>query len=150
VNRTVAAIFISLGGCLCGSVVGFILAWWIYADDLPEGDYPSIFPDQTADGVLIGGLVGLVVPPLFYLFITPPDDEVPGREPAPHQAHQPRTPASTLDAQSLVWAIVFAAFIFFGMVATEFSTVAALVVAAIAGLVVFLFVRMRGDDHVDR
>jgi hypothetical protein len=60
------------------------------------------------------------------------------------------TPAARRDADSLLWGLGFAALVFVGLLATDFSKVVAIVGALLAGVVAFLFVRLRGDDHLDR
>jgi hypothetical protein len=148
-GTAVACVVICLASLFFGGLFGLILSWWIYADDIPETDYPSVFPDQTTAGSEIGASVGLAVG-LFASVMLIRDARRPGQ-----QAMQPRpepvtrqavAPSSSREPQSFVWALVFGTFIFLGGVAIEFSTLTALVVALLAGCGVYLLVRWRGGD----
>jgi hypothetical protein len=57
-----------------------------------------------------------------------------------------RAPSTDRGVQSFVWAVVFFLFLYLGMVAIAVSKSTALIVSLVAGFVVFLFVRTRGDD----
>ena len=57
-----------------------------------------------------------------------------------------RMPSIDRGVQSFIWAVVIFLFLYFGMVAIAVTKGTALVVSLVAGFLVFLFVRTRGDD----
>lgn len=61
-----------------------------------------------------------------------------------------RMPSIDRGVQSFVWAVVFFLFLYFGMVLIAVSKATALVLALVAGFLVFLFVRTRGGDDDPR
>jgi hypothetical protein len=61
-----------------------------------------------------------------------------------------RVPSIDRGVQSFIWAVVFFLFLYFGMVAIEVAKGTALVIALVAGFLVFLFVRTRGEDPLDK
>jgi hypothetical protein len=61
-----------------------------------------------------------------------------------------RLPALSHGVTSFVWAIVLAVFIWAGGMSVGMSRATAVVVAAVAGCAIFLFVRIYGDDDPRR
>jgi len=59
-------------------------------------------------------------------------------------------PAFSHGVASLVWAIVFAAYILFGGIAAGFSTADSFIAAVVAGAGIFLYVRVYGEDEPRR
>ena len=57
-----------------------------------------------------------------------------------------RMPSIDRGVQSFIWAVVIFLFLYFGMVAIAITKGTALVVSLVAGFLVFLVVRTRGDD----
>ena len=57
-----------------------------------------------------------------------------------------RMPSIDRGVQSFIWAVVFFLFLYLGMVAIAISKGTAFVLALVAGFLVFLLVRTRGDD----
>jgi hypothetical protein len=55
-------------------------------------------------------------------------------------------PSIDRGVQSFIWAVVFFLFLYFGMLAIAVSKGTAFVLSLVAGFLVFLFVRTRGDD----
>ena len=55
-----------------------------------------------------------------------------------------RPPSIDRGVQSFVWALVFFLVIYFGMVAVAVAKGTAIVLALVAGFLIFLFVRTRG------
>jgi hypothetical protein len=145
-------ILTAVAGFVLGSMVGFVLAWWIYAYDLPEGNYPGIFPDQTSEGSWIGGLIGLVGALGLRAYHTRHDrhtsSSLPTRRRLPQ--HPAQRTLSTRDAEGIAWALLFALFVGIGMSVIDFSPPVALVSALATGVLTFLFVHKGGDDHADR
>jgi hypothetical protein len=65
--------------------------------------------------------------------------------------HRPvRLPAFSHGVTSFLWALVFALFICFGGMSVGMSRATAVVVAAVAGCAIFLFVRIYGEDDPRR
>ena len=58
-----------------------------------------------------------------------------------------RMPSIDKGVQSFIWALVFFLYLFFGMKAIGVEGAVALVISLIAGFLIFLFVRTRGDDR---
>jgi hypothetical protein len=61
-----------------------------------------------------------------------------------------RMPSIDRGVQSFLWAVVFFLFLYFGMVAIAVSKGTAFVLSLVAGFLVFLLVRTRGGDPVER
>ena len=57
-----------------------------------------------------------------------------------------RMPSIDRGVQSFIWAVVFFLVLYFGMLAIAVSKGTAFVLSLVAGFLVFLFVRTRGDD----
>ncbi len=57
-----------------------------------------------------------------------------------------RMPSIDRGVQSFIWAVVFFLFLYLGMLAVQVSKGTALVLSLVAGFVVFLIVRTRGED----
>jgi purine-cytosine permease-like protein len=57
-----------------------------------------------------------------------------------------RMPSIDRGVQSFIWAVVFFLVLYFGMLAIAISKGTAFVLSLVAGFLVFLFVRTRGDD----
>ena len=55
-------------------------------------------------------------------------------------------PSIDRGVQSFIWAVVFFLFLYFGMLAIAISKGTAFVLSLVAGFLVFVFVRTRGDD----
>ena len=58
-----------------------------------------------------------------------------------------RAPSIDKGVQSFVWALVFFLYLFFGMAAIGVDGAVALVSSLVAGFLIFLFVRTRGDER---
>jgi purine-cytosine permease-like protein len=56
-----------------------------------------------------------------------------------------RMPSIDKGVQSFIWAVVFFLYIFFGMKSIGIDGATSLIVALVAGFLIFLFVRTRGD-----
>lgn len=56
-----------------------------------------------------------------------------------------RTPSTAKGVQSFIWAVVFFLFLFFGMKSIGIDGATALALSLVAGFVIFLLVRTRGD-----
>ena len=52
--------------------------------------------------------------------------------------------------QSFIWAVVFFLFLYFGMLAIAISKGTAFVLSLVLSFLIFLFVRTRGDEPVER
>jgi hypothetical protein len=59
-------------------------------------------------------------------------------------------PSIDRGVQSFLWAVVFFLFLYFGMLAIAVTKGTAFVLSLVAGFLVFLVVRTRGTDPVDR
>jgi purine-cytosine permease-like protein len=57
-----------------------------------------------------------------------------------------RMPSIDRGVQSFIWAVVFFLVLYFGMLAIAISKGTAFLLSLVAGFLVFLFVRTRGDD----
>jgi hypothetical protein len=55
-------------------------------------------------------------------------------------------PSIDRGVQSFIWAVVFFLVLYFGMLAIAISKGTAFVLSLVAGFLVFVFVRTRGDD----
>jgi hypothetical protein len=61
-----------------------------------------------------------------------------------------RMPSIDRGVQSFLWAVVFFLFLYFGMLAIAIAKGTAFVLSLVAGFLVFLVVRTRGTDPVER
>ena len=61
-----------------------------------------------------------------------------------------RPPSVDHGVQSFIWAVVFFLFLWFGMLAVGVSGGAAFMLALICGALIFLFVRVFGEDELAR
>ena len=61
-----------------------------------------------------------------------------------------RPPSVDHGVQSFIWAVVFFLFLWFGMLAVGVSGGAAFMLALICGVLIFLFVRVLGEDELAR
>jgi glycerol uptake facilitator-like aquaporin len=61
-----------------------------------------------------------------------------------------RAPSIDHGVQSFIWAVVFFLFLWFGMLAVGVSRPAAFVLALVLGLLIFLFIRIFGEDELAR
>ena len=61
-----------------------------------------------------------------------------------------RPPSVDHGVQSFLWAVVFFLFLWFGMLAVGVSGGAAFMLALICGALIFLFVRVFGEDELAR
>jgi hypothetical protein len=61
-----------------------------------------------------------------------------------------RPPSVDHGVQSFIWAVVFFLFLWFGMLAVGVSGGAAFMLALICGALIFLFVRVFGEDDLAR
>ena len=61
-----------------------------------------------------------------------------------------RPPSVDHGVQSFIWAVVFFLFLWFGMLAIGVSGGAAFMLALICGALIFLFVRVLGEDELAR
>lgn len=64
--------------------------------------------------------------------------------------HMPRPPSIDHGVISLIWAVVFGAFIYFGSLAVGVSSGTAFIFSAVAAFAIFLFVRVFGEDTPPR
>jgi hypothetical protein len=58
-----------------------------------------------------------------------------------------RRPSISHGVTSLLWALLFAVFIWFGGQGVGFSSAFSFIVACVAGFLIFLFVRVYGEDE---
>ena len=61
-----------------------------------------------------------------------------------------RPPSVDHGVQSFLWAVVFFLFLWFGMLAVGVSGGAAFLLALICGALIFLFIRIFGEDELAR
>ena len=61
-----------------------------------------------------------------------------------------RMPSIDRGVQSFLWAVVFFLFLYFGMLAIAISKGTAFVLSLVLSFLIFLFVRTRGDEPVER
>jgi hypothetical protein len=61
-----------------------------------------------------------------------------------------RMPSIDRGVQSFLWAAVFFLFLYFGMLAIAISKATAFVLSLVASFLIFLIVRTRGSDPVER
>jgi hypothetical protein len=59
-------------------------------------------------------------------------------------------PSIDRGVQSFIWAVVFFLFLYFGMLAIAISKGTAFVLSLVLSFLIFLFVRTRGDEPVER
>jgi hypothetical protein len=57
-----------------------------------------------------------------------------------------RAPSNDRGVTSFVWALVFFAVLYFGMVLIQFAKGTALIVSLAASIAIFVFVRLQGGD----
>ena len=58
-----------------------------------------------------------------------------------------RPPSVDHGVQAFIWAVVFFLFLWFGMLAVGVSQATAFVLALVLGLIIFLFVRIFGENE---
>jgi hypothetical protein len=61
-----------------------------------------------------------------------------------------RMPAIDQGVQAALWALVFFLYLWLGMLAVGVGGATAFILAAIAGLLIFLFVRINGEEDLGR
>ena len=61
-----------------------------------------------------------------------------------------RMPSIDRGVQSFIWAVVFFLVLYFGMLAIAISKGTAFVLSLVLSFLIFLFVRTRGDEPVER
>ena len=61
-----------------------------------------------------------------------------------------RPPSIDHGVQSFLWAVVFFLFLWFGMLAVGVSGGTSFVLALVLGLLIFLFIRIFGEDELAR
>jgi glycerol uptake facilitator-like aquaporin len=61
-----------------------------------------------------------------------------------------RPPSVDHGVQAFIWAVVFFLFLWFGMLAVGVSQATAFVLALVLGLIIFLFVRIFGEEDLAR
>jgi hypothetical protein len=61
-----------------------------------------------------------------------------------------RAPSIDHGVQSFLWALVFFLFLWFGMLAVGVSGATAFVLALVLGVLIFLFIRIFGEDDLAR
>jgi hypothetical protein len=61
-----------------------------------------------------------------------------------------RMPSIDRGVQSFIWAVVFFLFLYFGMLAIAIAKGTAFVLSLVVSFLIFLFVRTRGDEPVER
>jgi hypothetical protein len=61
-----------------------------------------------------------------------------------------RSPSVDHGVQSLLWAVVFFLFLWFGMLAVGVSQGTSFILAIVLGALIFLFVRLFGEDELAR
>ncbi len=61
-----------------------------------------------------------------------------------------RMPSIDRGVQSFIWAVVFFLFLYFGMLAIAISKGTAFVLSLVLSFLIFLFVRTRSDEPVER
>jgi len=61
-----------------------------------------------------------------------------------------RSPSVDHGVQSFLWALVFFLFLWFGMLAVGVSGATAFVLAVVLGVLIFLFVRIFGEEELAR
>jgi len=61
-----------------------------------------------------------------------------------------RAPSIDHGVQSFIWAVVFFLFLWFGMLSVGVSGATAFVLALVLGVLIFLFIRINGEDELAR
>jgi hypothetical protein len=61
-----------------------------------------------------------------------------------------RAPSIDHGVQSFIWAVVFFLFLWFGMLSVGVSGATAFVLALVLGALIFLFIRIYGEDELAR
>jgi hypothetical protein len=61
-----------------------------------------------------------------------------------------RAPSIDHGVQSFIWALVFFLFLWFGMLAVGVSKATAFVLSLVLGVLIFLFIRLFGEDDLAR
>lgn len=61
--------------------------------------------------------------------------------------HRPNPPSIDPGVMSFVWALLLALFIYFGLLAVGASGAFSIVIALLGFAAIWLFVRLRGEDH---
>ena len=61
--------------------------------------------------------------------------------------HRPNLPSIDPGVMAFVWALLLAVYVYFGLVAIGSSGAFAIVIALLAFAAIWLFVRLRGEDH---
>ncbi|MGZ8740825.1 MAG: hypothetical protein ACXWZ8_09560 [Gaiellaceae bacterium] len=61
-----------------------------------------------------------------------------------------RMPSIDQGVQAFAWAVFFFLLLWFGMLALGVSNATAFILALLAGVVIFLFVRLQGEDRPGR
>jgi hypothetical protein len=61
--------------------------------------------------------------------------------------HLPRLPSIDHGVVSFVWALVLAAYIWAGLLAVGVSQATSFILAVVAGFLIFLFVRLYGEEE---
>jgi hypothetical protein len=64
--------------------------------------------------------------------------------------HVPRPPSIDHGVISFLWAALFGVFIWVGLVAVGVSGATAFILGVVAGFLIFLFVRLYGEEEVRR
>ena len=59
-----------------------------------------------------------------------------------------RLPSIAHGVQAFIWAVVFFLFLWFGMLAVGVSDATAFILALVLGAVIFLFIRIFGEDEL--
>ena len=60
--------------------------------------------------------------------------------------HPPRPPSIDQGVIALIWAVVLAAYVYFGLLAIGASSATAVVLSLVSFAAIWLFVRLRGED----
>jgi hypothetical protein len=60
--------------------------------------------------------------------------------------HPPRPPALSHGTAAFLWAVGLGLFVFFGMLSISISKATSIVVSLLAGVVIYLAVRLLGDE----
>ena len=64
--------------------------------------------------------------------------------------HFPRFPSIDQGVQAFIWAVVFGAFIWAGLLAIGSSSATAVIMAVVSFFAIFLYVRLYGEDEPRR
>ena len=63
------------------------------------------------------------------------------------RVHKPNPPSIDPGVMAFIWALLLAVFVYFGLKAVGSSSAFSIVVALLAFAGIWLFVRLRGEDH---